>query len=111
MTAAGSEIPPGSVVITPQDMWDSVKNIETVVTEIRSTLAPQVADLRADHEELRRAVETQRVEAEKQLEDVKKDHEARLRVVERANWKLAGIFAALSVASGAVELWYYTSHH
>lgn len=96
MTGPGSEIPPGSVVITPQDMWDAIGRIEKTTEDIRATIAPQVGDLRSDHDDLKKDVD---------------DHETRIRAVEKANWKQAGIYAAISVIVTIGEAMYYTTHH
>ena len=108
---AGSEIPAGSVVITPQDMWDAIGRIEAATNEIKSTIAPQVVDLRASHDALERAVEQNKADHKQEIDDLRKDHEARIRTVERANWKQAGIYTAITIATGLVELWYYVTHH
>lgn len=100
MTGPGSEIPPGSVVITPQDMWDAIGRIEKTTEDIRATIAPQVGDLRSDHDDLKR-----------ELSAVQKDHETRIRAVEKANWKQAGIYAAITVIATIGEAMYYTTHH
>jgi isochorismate hydrolase len=96
----GSEIPAGSVVITPQDMWDAIARIETKVTDVQTTLAPAVKDIRDDHDDLRAVVE-----------DLKKDHEDRIRALERANWKLVGVYTAITVIATIGEAFYYTTHH
>jgi hypothetical protein len=107
----GSEIPAGSVVITPQNMWESINRIETVVNEIKITLAPAVKDLRDDHDVLAGVVEANRKAAAEDLATVKNDHEQRLRDVEKANWKQAGIYAAITVIATIGEAIYYTTHH
>lgn len=54
-----SVIPPGSVIVTPEDMWTAISEIretghrtETAIAELKLTVNPAVSDLRRDFKEL-----------------------------------------------------------
>lgn len=66
-----SVIPPGSVIVTPEDMWSAIGEIrdtghrtETAINELRLTVNPAVTDLRKDVD----------------------DHAGRLTALEQASW-------------------------
>ncbi|TCO64959.1 hypothetical protein [Actinocrispum wychmicini] len=70
------DIPPGSVVITPTELYAEVKGIGTAVAEIKG-----------DVQELRKALP---------------DHESRIRALERRMWWATGV--AATFAAGITEL-------
>lgn len=84
------DVPPGSAIVTPAEMYREMQAIHQGVVEIRGQLR-EVARVIPDHEERLRALE-KREDSTEVLGDVQ-DHEARLRSLERARWLIAG-FAA-----------------
>ncbi len=84
MTAAPdpSQIPSGSVIITPEDMWRAIERIEDTgrrtessVNELKLVVNPALHDLREDVDENARIARV----ADEKLAD-------RIRVLEEASW-------------------------
>lgn len=77
-----SVIPPGSVIVTPEDMWTAIGEIrdtghrtENVINELRITMNPALADLRQD-------IDTNaRIEREHH-----EKHDIRITALEQASW-------------------------
>lgn len=65
-------IPPGSVIVSPRDMYDEIRGLRDDVGRLTSVVDPALTDIKA-----------------KQT-----DHEGRLRSLERKVWVAAGIAAA-----------------
>lgn len=96
---AASQIPAGSVVITPVQMYEEMRATHEVVTRIEAALNPLPAIL-ADHEK--------QLDLLRGLPDVAADHEARLRLLERFQWKAVGIASTIATLVG-VSAGYVTS--
>ncbi|MFD9706217.1 hypothetical protein [Lentzea sp. NPDC059081] len=94
-----SQIPPGSVVITPAELYAEVKATHLSVTEMRGDVR-ELTKIIPDHEERLRALE-QREDSAELATDVQ-DHETRLRSVERARWLIAGFAAGGGGVIGSV---------
>jgi hypothetical protein len=54
-----AEIPPGSVIVTPQDMWQAIGEIrdsshrtEGTINELKNMVNPALGDLKADYAKL-----------------------------------------------------------
>lgn len=77
------QVPPGSVVITPAELYAEVKATHNSVTEMRGEVR-KLTEVIPDHENRLRALEQREENA---------DIEERLRSLERARWLVAG-FAA-----------------
>jgi hypothetical protein len=84
------DVPPGSAVITPAEVYREVQAIHQGVTEMRGELR-EVMRVIPDHEERLRALE-QRDDGDDIARDVQ-DHETRLRSMERRIWLAAGVAA------------------
>lgn len=93
------DIPPGSVVITPEKLYDEVIGTRHDVTEMRGEIR-EVMRLVPDHENRLRALE-QREDHSEVAGDVR-DHEDRLRSLERARWLIAGFAAGGGGVVGSV---------
>ena len=97
-------IPPGSVIVTPEDMWAAIGEIretghrtETAINELRLSVNPTISDLRQDLDMHEKA------EREHQLETGR-----RLTVLETARWKMVGAYSALTLLIAVAEALYYT---
>lgn len=100
--AAEPVIPPGSLIVTPKDMWDRISEIqetghrtESAVNELRLTVNPELRDLRQDVD-----TNTARVTAlEKELP---RNGEARITALEQHSWASrwlpTGVSAVLTAA-------------
>lgn len=93
------EVPPGSAVITPAEMYREMQATHLAVTDMRGELR-EVMKVIPDHEERLRVLE-QRETGGEVVEEVQ-DHEARLRSLERARWLIAGFAAGGGGLVGSV---------
>lgn len=100
MVAAGEtrSLPPGSVIITPEDMWRAIEEIrdtgrrtESAVTELKLVVNPALNNLRADVDE----------------------HDKRLNALEQqawsSRWVPAIVTAILTTVIGGVALYLVTN--
>ena len=94
-----SDVPPGSAIVTPAQMYDEIKAIHQGVIEIRGELR-EVTRVVPDHEERLRALE-QREDSAEVVNDVQ-DHETRIRGIERALWLVAGFAASGGGVVGSI---------
>lgn len=93
------DIPPGSAVITPAEMYREMQATHQAVTELRGELR-DVMRVIPDHETRLRALE-QREDSGEVVTDVQ-DHESRLRSLERARWLIAGFAAGGGGVVGSI---------
>lgn len=96
-------IPPGSAVVTPNQMLDTLHALTREVHALRAPIEriERLADTTIpDHEARLRALE-QRADGGEVATDVQ-DHENRIRGLERARWLIAGFAAGGGGAVGAV---------
>lgn len=92
-------IPPGSAVITPNDMLNEIRQIHMEIRDLRGPIE-KLADVVPDHENRIRRLE-ERDDAGEVTADVA-DHENRIRGLERARWLIAGFAAGGGGAVGAI---------
>lgn len=100
---AEPQIPSGSVIITPEDMWRAIEEIrdtgrrtESAVTELKLVVNPALNDLRSDVDE------NARIEREHH-----EKHDAQIRALEEQSWSSRWVPAIVtsvlaSVAAGVV---------
>ncbi len=93
------DIPPGSVVISPQKLYDEVMATHHAVTEMRTEVR-EVMRVIPDHENRLRVLE-QREDSSEVIGDVQ-DHETRIRGLERALWLVAGLAAGGGGVAGSI---------
>ena len=74
--------------ITNKDLYDAQRATEHQLGELAVSVATLVAEWRGVGQRLDSGTEKMG------------DHEARLRVLEQARWRMAGIFAAVSTVTG-----------
>jgi hypothetical protein len=92
-------IPPGSAVITPNEMLNEIRQIHTEIRDLRVPIQ-KLADVVPDHEARIRKLE-ERADGGEVLTDVQ-DHETRIRGLERARWLIAGFAAGGGGTVGAI---------
>jgi hypothetical protein len=83
--------PPGSAVVSPEEMYRQIRETHDAVTRIELGLQGMPTAI-ADHEARLRVLDGIPREIV--------DHEARLRVLERWQWRAGGIAAALGALVG-----------
>ena len=82
-----AQIPDGSVVVTPTDMYREIRDMHDELRALNSSINPALQEIRGDVE----------------------DHETRIRTLEKFSWKQIGASSVLAtVVSGAVA---YLSAH
>jgi hypothetical protein len=77
-----AEMPPGSVVITPAQMYAEIRTMAEKVDHLAAVVDPALSTIRDDVSEIR---------------DDLGDHETRIRSIERRVW----VFAGTAMAGGA----------
>lgn len=92
-------VPPGSAVITPNEMLNEIRQIHSEIRDLRAPIE-KLADVVPDHEHRIRKLE-ERADGGEVATDVQ-DHETRIRGLERARWLVAGFAAGGGGAVGAV---------
>ena len=80
-----TDIPHGSVVITPYQMYEEMRGVRDEVKHLASILDPALAEVRADVRENKAEL---------------KAHDTRLRHVEQRLWFAAGAAAAVGGVGG-----------
>lgn len=91
-----NDIPHGSVVITPSDMYRKLEGVEASVNRLMSVMDPAIERLREETTEVKLDVERNRSKAESEHEKL----ESRINVLEAWRWMLVGIaIAASTIAS------------
>ncbi len=93
------QIPPGSAVITPNEMLAEIRQIHAELREMRAPI-DKLADIVPDHEARIRKLE-EHADGGEVATDVA-DHETRIRGLERARWLIAGFAAGGGGAVGAI---------
>lgn len=91
-----SEIPHGSVVITPAQMYDEMRAVRDEVKHLSSIVDPALHELRTDVAENSARIET--IKAERIAADEKL--EIRVRALENWRWLVIGIGTALGSLGG-----------
>lgn len=103
-----SVIPPGSVIVTPEDMWTAIGEIrdtghrtETAINELRLTVNPALTDLRQD------------VDTNARIEREHHDkHDVRLTELEQQSWSSrwvpAIVMSLIVTAIGGVVVYVLT---
>jgi len=86
-----AQIPAGSVVITPVQMYDEMRATHEVVTRIEAAINP-IPGILAD--------QSNQLDQLRGIPADVADHESRLRVLERFGGKAAGIALAVSAVVG-----------
>lgn len=73
-----AQIPDGSVVVTPTDMYREIRDMHDELRALNSSINPALQELRADVS----------------------DHESRIRTLERRVWQAAGAVGVVAVFAG-----------
>lgn len=95
-------IPPGSVIVTPDDMWETIREIQTTghrtesaINDLRLTVNPELHNLRQDED-----ATMQRVTALER--EMPRNGEARITALEQHSWASrwlpTGVSAVLTAA-------------
>lgn len=80
-----TEIPSGSVIVTPDDMWRVMQETRDDVRDLKALLDPSLADIRQDIRDLD--------EREQKHHD---QHEGKIRALEQASWSSRWVPALIS---------------
>lgn len=93
------EIPPGSAIVTPNEMLREIQATHQEVRDLRGLVESVVKPV-ADHEGRIRELEQQPDNTE--VVGEVQDHETRLRALEQWRWSVAGLAAVLGGGGGAL---------
>lgn len=77
-----AQIPDGSVIVTPTQMYSEIQAANSKIDHLTAILDPAVQDMRHDIA----------------------DHESRIRTLEQWRWKAAGVAATVLALGGVVEV-------
>lgn len=99
-----NNIPPGSVIVTPEQMWVVMQETRDSVRKLETLLNPSLAEIHQDHRELD---ERENIHHEA--------HERAIRDLQQATWSSRWVTALVTAtgtaAVGGLVLWVLGSGH
>lgn len=115
-----SEIPAGSVIVTPEDMWGAIGEIrdtghrtEAQITELRLGMMPAISDLRQDVDDNARIEREHHEKTGARVDLLEDKHDKRITALEQQSWSsrwIPVLVTSIITAAIAGLIIYFVTH-